>query len=72
VERLRGNHSLSTALTGVTAAVVGVIANLAAYFAVHILFATTHAWRWGRCGWSCLSRPACGRSPWPSLSLPWC
>jgi chromate transporter len=41
VERLRGNHALSAALTGITAAVVGVIANLAYYFAVHTLFATT-------------------------------
>jgi chromate transporter len=41
VERLRGNASLSAALTGVTAAVVGVIANLALYFAVHTLFADT-------------------------------
>jgi chromate transporter len=47
VERLRGNRALSAALTGITAAVVGVIANLALYFAVHTLFATTHAWRWG-------------------------
>jgi chromate transporter len=47
VERLRGNHSLSAALTGITAAVVGVIANLALYFAVHTLFATTQPWRWG-------------------------
>jgi chromate transporter len=47
VERLRGNHSLSAALTGITAAVVGVIANLALYFAVHTLFATTHPLRWG-------------------------
>jgi chromate transporter len=47
VERLRGNHTLSAALTGVTAAVVGVIANLAVYFAVHTLFAdvvTVKAW----------------------------
>ncbi|MBA3410259.1 MAG: chromate efflux transporter, partial [Geodermatophilaceae bacterium] len=35
VERLRGNNNLSAALTGITAAVVGVIANLAVYFAVH-------------------------------------
>jgi chromate transporter len=47
VERLRGNHSLSAALTGITAAVVGVIADLALYFAVHTLFATSHGWRWG-------------------------
>ncbi|WP_395693717.1 chromate efflux transporter [Nocardioides sp.] len=39
VERLRDNRSLSAALTGVGAAVVGVIANLALYFAVHTLFA---------------------------------
>jgi len=38
VERLRGNEPLGAALTGVTAAVVGVIANLAFYFTVHTLF----------------------------------
>jgi chromate transporter len=38
VERLRGNAALSAALTGITAAVVGVIANLAVFFAVHTLF----------------------------------
>jgi chromate transporter len=41
VERLRGNRALSTALTGITAAVVGVIANLALYFALHTLFDDT-------------------------------
>ena len=41
VERLRGNRSLTAALTGITAAVVGVIANLALYFAVHTLFRRT-------------------------------
>jgi chromate transporter len=41
VERLRGNRSLATALTGITAAVVGVIASLAVYFALHTLFSNT-------------------------------
>ncbi len=41
VERLRHNRAISTALTGITAAVVGVIANLALYFALHTLFATS-------------------------------
>ena len=41
VERLRGNQALSAALTGITAAVVGVIANLGVYFAVHTLFRET-------------------------------
>jgi chromate transporter len=39
MERLRGNRTLSAALTGITAAVVGVIANLGVYFAVHTFFA---------------------------------
>jgi chromate transporter len=47
VERLRGNASLSAALTGITAAVVGVIANLAVYFATHTLFDETHEYTWG-------------------------
>jgi chromate transporter len=41
MERLRGNRSLSAALSGITAAVVGVIANLGLWFAVHTLFART-------------------------------
>jgi len=47
VERLRGNHALTAALTGITAAVVGVIANLALYFALHTLFADTSITGWG-------------------------
>jgi chromate transporter len=47
VERLRGNQSLSAALTGITAAVVGVIANLAVYFAVHTLFGQSRVVVWG-------------------------
>lgn len=39
IEGLRHNVRLTHALTGVTASVVGVIANLAAYFAIHTLFA---------------------------------
>jgi len=41
VERLRSNHVLSAALTCITAAVVGVIANLAVYFTIHTLFDET-------------------------------
>jgi chromate transporter len=40
VERLRGNRAASAALSGITAAVVGVILNLAVWFAVHSLFRT--------------------------------
>jgi chromate transporter len=38
IEYLRGNRRLTTALTGITAAVVGVILNLAVWFALHVLF----------------------------------
>lgn len=38
VERLRHNHGIGHALTAVTASIVGVIANLAVFFAMHTLF----------------------------------
>ena len=38
IERLRGNHALSGALSAITAAVVGVILNLAIWFALHTWF----------------------------------
>jgi chromate transporter len=41
VERLRGNRDLAAALAGITAAVVGVIASLALFFALHTLFGET-------------------------------
>ena len=39
IERLRGNRALAGALSAVTAAVVGVILNLAVWFALHTIFA---------------------------------
>lgn len=39
IEALRGNRMLSAALTAITAAVVGVILNLAVWFGVHTIFA---------------------------------
>jgi chromate transporter len=41
VESLRGNRALSAALSAITAAVVGVIANLALWFALNLLFSET-------------------------------
>ena len=40
IEALRGNRFLSTALSAITAAVVGVVLNLAVWFALHTLFGT--------------------------------
>ena len=45
VERLRGNRTLANALGAITAAVVGVIANLALWFALHVLFARQAEYR---------------------------
>ena len=39
VETLRGNRALAAALAAITAAVVGVVLNLAVWFALHTLFA---------------------------------
>jgi chromate transporter len=47
VEKLRGNEALGAALAAITAAVVGVIANLALYFATHTLFETSTTWTSG-------------------------
>jgi chromate transporter len=38
VEALRGNRAISAALSAITAAVVGVIMNLALWFALHVVF----------------------------------
>ncbi len=47
-ERLRGNAPLAGALAAITAAVVGVIANLSLWFALHVLFAELRPWAgWG-------------------------
>ena len=41
VEKLRGNKALNAALSAITAAVVGVILNLAIWFAIHTVFRQT-------------------------------
>lgn len=47
VEALRGHRALSAALAAITATVVGVIANLALWFAINTLFAETRSLRGG-------------------------
>src|SRR4051794_5598675 len=42
VESLIGNRSLNAALSAITAAVVGVILNLAVWFGLHVLFTQVH------------------------------
>jgi chromate transporter len=42
IEQLRGNKALAAGLSAITAAVVGVILNLAVWFAIHSIFRETH------------------------------
>lgn len=45
VERLRGNRRLAAALASITAAVVGVMASLSLWFALHVLFGDVSRWQ---------------------------
>jgi chromate transporter len=47
MEALRGRRSLDGALAAITAAVVGVVLNLAVWFALHVVFRTLAPVRWG-------------------------
>ncbi|MFN2509095.1 MAG: chromate efflux transporter [Chthoniobacterales bacterium] len=46
IERLRGEAKLASALSAVTAAVVGVVLNLAVWFGLHVLFPSTGGIDW--------------------------
>ncbi|MCC7016059.1 MAG: chromate efflux transporter [Rhodospirillales bacterium] len=54
IEALRRNKALSAALAAITAAVVGVVLNLAVWFAVHVMFAKVREVAFGR-----------AKIPWP-------
>jgi chromate transporter len=47
IEYLRGNRVLSSALSGITAAVVGVILNLAVWFGLHVIFGVVNEQQMG-------------------------
>ncbi|WP_183430614.1 chromate efflux transporter [Mesorhizobium sp. RMAD-H1] len=66
IERMRGNAALAGAMSAITAAVVGVILNLAIWFGLHVLFAEVRAISWG--AWS-MDVPVIGSVVWPSLVL---
>lgn len=46
IEKLRGSRSLSAALSAITAAVVGVILNLAVWFGLHVAFGIVNEVHW--------------------------
>ncbi|MEO1576774.1 MAG: chromate transporter, partial [Pseudomonadota bacterium] len=57
IERLRNNRALSGALAAITAAVVGVILNLALWFGLHVAFRDVATLDWGPI-----------QMPWPDLT----
>ena len=50
IERLRGNHHLSAALKGITAAVVGVMLNLTLWFGMRVVFQDMTVLEWDIAG----------------------
>ncbi len=66
IEALRGKRGLSRALAGITAAVVGVILNLAVWFSIHVLFREVGEARWMGIR---LLVPVWGTVDWPAVVL---
>jgi chromate transporter len=66
VERLRGNRALAAALSAITAAVVGVILNLAIWFALHTLFGETRPFALGPIGFDL---PVAASIDWAAAAL---
>ncbi|MBY3157759.1 chromate efflux transporter [Rhizobium laguerreae] len=66
IEQMRGNAALSGAMSAITAAVVGVILNLAIWFGLHVLFNEVRAVSFGL--WT-LDIPVLGSIAIPSLVL---
>lgn len=66
IERLRGNVALTGAMSAITAAVVGVILNLAVWFALHTLFAQVTTLQLGAIS---IDTPALGSIVLPSVVL---
>ena len=66
VEQLRGVRSLSTALSAITAAVVGVVLNLAVWFALHTWFGAVNELHFGTLR---LLSPVWTSLNWPALAI---
>jgi chromate transporter len=66
IEKLRGDPALTGAMSAITAAVVGVILNLAIWFGVHVLFADVRTASWGQVS---IDVPVPASLIWPSLVL---
>jgi chromate transporter len=66
IERLRGNAAISGGMAAITAAVVGVILNLAIWFGLHVLFSEVSVVRAGPLS---IELPVLSSVDWASLTL---
>lgn len=66
IERLRGNRIVSAGLSTITAAVVGVVLNLAVWFAVHVAFHRVEEMRAHGLRWL---RPDVASVDWPAVLI---
>ena len=66
IERLRNNKAISGALAAITAAVVGVILNLAIWFGMHVVFSDVERVTWGPFN---MALPVLPTMDWIALAL---
>ncbi|KFL29693.1 chromate transporter [Devosia riboflavina] len=66
IERLRNNKAVSGALAAITAAVVGVILNLAIWFGMHVVFNEVERVTWGQLN---MALPVLPTIDWIALAL---
>jgi chromate transporter len=69
IEKLRGNIKLTTALSAITAAVVGVVLNLAVWFALNALFPNHHDLDWFALGLSIVALVGMLRWKWDVIPI---
>src|SRR5207248_8896828 len=72
IEQLRGNRKLASALSTITAAIVGVILNLALWFALHVFFPTGHAVDWFAIAISVIALAGMLRRGWSVIAVVVC
>jgi chromate transporter len=72
IEQLRGNETLTSALSAITAAVVGVILNLAVWFALHVFISPAHAVDWFAVALSAIALVGMLRWGWSVIAVVLC
>jgi chromate transporter len=72
IEKLRGNVKLTTALSAITAAIVGVVLNLAVWFAVHVFFPQNRGVDWFAIALSVVALAGMLRWKWSVIAVVLC